>query len=382
MDSRRGFVALVGLVALLFVAAVAARPWAAFAQPVTGAPNCPLFPASSPWNQRVDALPVASGSAALVRATGITHLHPDFSDSDADGYGIPFNVVGSDAARVDVAFDYADESDPAPYAMPAPPQIEGGSDRHLLVLDRDRCVLEEWFAAERVGGGWHAGSGARWDLRSLALRPAGWTSADAAGLPILPGLARFSELGATGGIDHALRITLPATQRAYLWPARHLASDQTAPQLAPMGMRLRVRASFDTRAFGPQARAILEAGKRYGFIVADNGSAGYISGAPDAGWDDDDLHLLHDVPASALEVVDTTGLPGTPARARAWNLRWSRVGTRTLRASTFVSRRTVVTATATRGGIVRARRRVATRQGLVRIDLPRITGARYALRIG
>jgi hypothetical protein len=315
-----------------------------------------------------------------VRATGITRLHPDFSVLDADGYGIPFNVVGSGTRGSAVSFDDADESDPSPYPIPNHPLIEGGSDRHLLVLDRDACVLHELFAAEQTTSGWHAGSGARWTLGSLALRPAGWTSADAAGLPILPGLARHEELAA-GGIDHALRITVPDTQRAYLWPARHVASSETRPQFAPMGMRLRVKASVDTSRFGPQTRAILEAGKRYGFIVADNGSAGFISGAPARGWDDDDLHALHDVPAAALEVVDVTTLPGTPAARRLWNPRWRAVGTRTMRLTGFHARRGYVTVLATRNGRVVARRRSFVRQGLLRLDLPRRAGTRYAFRL-
>ena len=379
MDARRGLLAIVASLAILLIAAMALRPISAEARPLPGAPNCPILPASSPWNQRVDRLPVAAGSAAIMRATGISRLHADFSDSDADGYGIPFNVVGADTPRSTVRFEYGDESDHGGYPIPAAPRIEGGSDRHLLMLDRDACVLHELFAAERRGSAWHAGSGARWDLRSLALRPDGWTSADAAGLPILPGLARHDEV-AGGGIDHALRITLPVTQRAYLWPARHFASDVRSAATAPMGLRLRVRAGYDTRRFGPQARAILEAGRRYGFIVADTGSAGFVSGAPAPGWDDDDLHDLHDVPASALEVVDASTLPGTPAARRAWNLRWSRVGSR-MRATAFVTRAGRVTLTARRAGRTVASRTVFVRQGLLRADLPYVATARYRLQL-
>ena len=379
MRAHRGFLIATALIAVLFVAAMAVRPIHANARPVAGAPQCRVLPETSPWNQRVDRLPVAAGSSALLRATGITRLHADFSDADADGHGIPVNVVDSTTSRRAVTFEYADESDPGPYPIPAAPRIEGGSDRHVLLLDRDACVLHELFAARRDGTAWLAGSGARWDLGSLALRPEGWTSADAAGLPILPGLARHEELAA-GGIDHALRITLPSTQRAYLWPARHFASDVRAASAAPMGLRLRVRESFDTRRFGPQARAILDAGKQYGFIVADNGSAGYVSGAPASGWDDDDLHGLHEVPASALEVVDTSTLPGTPRARRAWNLRWTQAGRR-MRATAFVTRSGPVTATATRDGRVVSTRRVFVRQGLLRLDLPAVAGARYALRL-
>lgn len=380
VEAGRGIVIIAGTLAAVLVVALAVRPASSMARPVAGAPDCSIFPASSPWNQRVDRLPVAAGSAALLRATGIERLHPDFSDLDADGYGIPFNVVGSSTPRSNVAFDYADESDPGPYPIPEDPLVERGGDRHLLMLDRDTCVLHELYAAEEQADGWRAGSGARWALGSLALRPAGWTSADAAGLPILPGLARHEELAA-GGIDHALRITLPVTQRAYLWPARHYASSETRPQFAPMGLRLRVKQGYDTSRLGPQARAILEAGKRYGFIVADNGSAGYISGAPSRGWDDEDLRSLQDVPPGALEVVDVSALPGTPTARRLWNARWAAVGANTMRLSGFHARAGFVTVLATRDGRIVASRRAFVRQGLLRLELPRRAGARYAFRL-
>lgn len=277
-----------------------------------------------------------------------------------------------------MSFDYAEESDHGGYPIPPNPKIEAGGDRHILIVDRDACVLHELFAAERDAGGWHAGSGARWNLTSLALRPLGWTSADAAGLPILPGLARHEEL-ANGGIDHALRVTLPTTQRAYLWPARHYASDARSPAHAPMGLRLRVKTGFNTSGFGPQTRAILDAGKRYGFIVADNGSAGFVSGAPSAGWDDDDLHELHDVPSSALEVVDTTALPGTPAKLKVWNTSIAAFGSR-MRARAFLARAGTVAFVAIKHGRVVASRRLKARQGLLTVTLPRIRGARYAVR--
>ncbi len=365
---------------LIASAAVLALAPAASSRPLPQAPDCPVFPAASPWNQRVDRLPVASGSKAFIAASRITRLHPDFSDSDADGYGIPFTVVDAGTPPAAVRFEYADESDPGPYRIPDGAPVEGGGDRHVLVVDRSACTLSELFAAERTAQRtWRAGSGARWDLRSTRLRPAGWTSADAAGLPILPGLARHDEVAAgIGGIDHALRITVPTTQRAYLWPARHFASSVRTPSAVPMGLRLRVRATFDTRRFGPQIRAILEAGKRYGFIVADNGSAGFISGAPDPGWNDDDLHDLHRVPASALEVVDTSSLPGTPSAPRAWNIRWTTVaGTR--RATMLLSRSARVTVTARVGGKVVARKQVRAKQGFVGIGIAVRRGATYHL---
>lgn len=367
-------------VALAAGAALVALAPTASARPLPQAPDCPIFPESNPWNQRVDRLPVAAGSKAFISASRITRLHPDFSDSDADGYGIPFNVVDSATPTSPVTFDYDDESDPGPYPIPDGVAIEGGGDRHILLIDRSTCTLSELFAAQRTGTrGWHAGSGARWDLRSDRLRPAGWTSADAAGLPIFPGLARYDEVAAgIGGIDHALRITLPTTQRAYLWPARHFASSVRTPSTPPMGLRIRVRASYDTRRFGPQTRAILEAGKRYGFIVADNGSAGFISGAPSPGWNDEDLHDLHGVPANALEVVDTSSLPGTPATPRAWNIRWTTVAGKR-RATMLLSRSAKVTISARVRGRVVARKQVRVKQGFVGVAIAARKGATYHL---
>ena len=183
----------------------------------------------------------------------------------------------------------------------------GDGDRHALIVDRDTCTLYELYALHRTASGWAAGSGAIWNLRSNKLRPAGWTSADAAGLPILPGLARYDEVAA-GAIDHALRFTAPDTRRAYIYPARHFASDSTDPSLPPMGLRVRLKASFSTSGFPPQARVVLEALKRYGMILADNGSPWYISGAPDPRWSNDDLHSLSRLTGADFEVVDTSKL--------------------------------------------------------------------------
>jgi len=276
------------------------------------APKCPVFPASNVWNQRVDALPVAASSDEIVRSIGVDdHMHADFGSGLWDGgpIGIPITVVGRKTRRSRVSFEYASESDKGPYPIPRSVKIEGGpnagGDRHALLLDKDRCKLYELFALyPKPGGGWRAGSGAVFDLRSNRLRPAGWTSADAAGLAILPGLARFDEVD-RGRIDHALRFTVSRTRRAYVYPARHFASDLTDPALPPMGLRLRLKASFDTRPFPRQTRIVLEALKRYGMIVADNGSDWYVSGAPDPHWSNDQLHTLHRVPGSAFEVVDT-----------------------------------------------------------------------------
>ena len=279
---------------------------AAAAVTVYGAPNCPIFPSTNVWNRDVSTLPVAANSAARIRSIGLDrYLHPDFSD--AGGYGIPFNVVSSTTPRSRVRFDYADESDPGPYPIPASPKIEGGSDRHILMVDRDACKLYELFAAARTSTGWSAGSGAIWDLRSNALRPAGWTSADAAGLPILPGLVRYSDVSA-GAINHALRFTAPRTRTRYIYPARHQAGYSDDPALPPMGLRVRLKASVSLSGFGPQARVVLRALKRYGMILADNGSPWFVSGVPDSRWDDHDLHDLHRITGRDFEVVDTSTL--------------------------------------------------------------------------
>jgi hypothetical protein len=269
------------------------------------APKCALFPASSPWNQRVDTLPVAADSATLVASIGLAdHVHADFGSGTYEGapIGIPYNVVSAKQAKSRVAFEYADESDEGPYPIPARPRIEGGSDHHVLIVDRDACRLYELGGARRTAAGWQAWAGAIWSLKSNRLRPETWTSADAAGLPILPGLARYDEV-ARGAIRHALRFTVERTRRAYLWPARHYASSATDPSLPPMGLRVRLKASFDTSGFPRQARIVLEALKRYGMILADNGSDWFVSGAPDPRWSNDDLHTLHRVTGGDFEVV-------------------------------------------------------------------------------
>jgi len=276
------------------------------------APRCPVFPRSNPWNQRVDGLAVAPNSEAIISSIGTGDtLHADFGSGLWQGrpIGIPITVVGRTQRKVRVAFNYAAESDRGPYPIPRNVKIEGGrqsdGDRHALILDRHGCRLYELFSLyPTAGGGWRAGSGAIWNLRSNRLRPAGWTSADAAGLPILPGLARYDEV-ARGRIDHALRFTLSRTRRAYVYPARHYASDLTDPDLPPMGLRLRLKAAYPTRSFPRQAQIVLEALKRYGMLVADNGADWYISGAPDRRWSNDQLHTLHRVPGSAFEVVKT-----------------------------------------------------------------------------
>jgi hypothetical protein len=268
------------------------------------------FPADNPWNQDISSAPVDPRSATLIAACGSTNLHPDFGTVwNGAPNGIPYIVVKGDQARVPVEFEYADESDAGPYPVPADAPVEGGpngsGDRHVLVLDRDAWRLYELFDAHPIDGGrrWRAGSGAVFDLSSNALRPAGWTSADAAGLPIFPGLVRYDEVVERGEIQHALRFTCPRTRRAYVAPARHFASSSTDPNLPPMGMRVRLRASFDVSTFPPEVRVMLNAMKRYGMFLADNGSSWYVSGAPDSRWSDENLAALRRVPGSAFEVV-------------------------------------------------------------------------------
>jgi hypothetical protein len=252
----------------------------------------------------------------MIASIGLsTGLHPDFGSGLWEGapIGIPITVVGKGTPRSRVQFQYADESDKGPYPIPRNVQIEGGrssdGDRHALIVDKSTCKLYELYALyPKAGGGWKAGSGAIWSLGSNKLRPAGWTSADAAGLPILPGLARYDEV-ARGRIDHALRFTVERTRRAYVWPARHLASDLTDPALPPMGLRVRLRASFDTSGFPRQARIVLDALKRYGMLVADNGSSWYVTGAPDPRWSNDQLRTIGRAKGSDFEVVDTSSLP-------------------------------------------------------------------------
>jgi hypothetical protein len=275
------------------------------ARPLPGAPSCPMFPTSNVWNRDVSTLPVASDSVGIVESIGLdAYLHPDFSSIDGGNYGIPYNVVTKATRRTRVTFYYPDESDRVAYPIPTTPRIENGSDRHILLVDRDACRLYELYDATRTGTRWSAGSGATWDLRSNRLRPAGWTSADAAGLPIMPGLVRYDEIVA-GAVLHAVRFTAPRTRNAYIYPARHQSGDGDDPALPPMGLRVRLRASVDISGFGLQSRIVLAALKRYGMILADTGAPWYITGAPDPGWDDDDLHRLQEITGADFEVVDT-----------------------------------------------------------------------------
>jgi len=270
-----------------------------------------VFPPDNPWNQDISGLPVHPNSDAFIQSMGSNGLHPDFGTVwDGAPIGIPFTTVRGDQAKVPVSFYYGDESDPGPYPIPPDAPIEGGSDsdgdRHVLVVDLDNKMLYEMFDAHpQSDGSWEGGSGAVFDLTSNALRPAGWTSADAAGLPIFPGLVRYDEVVEKGEITHAIRFTVQHTQKAYISPATHYASSNTDPDVPPMGLRVRLKAGFDISSFSPHLQVILRAMQKYGMFVADNGSNWYISGAPDSRWDDDELHDINRVHGSDFEVVYT-----------------------------------------------------------------------------
>jgi hypothetical protein len=279
--------------------------------------GCPMFPADNAWNRDLSAELVDPNSAAIINYilanSGNDFLHADFGENPT--YGIPYVVVPQTQPLVPINFTaYGNQSDPGPYPIPPDAPVEGGpgatGDRHVLVLRQGECKLYEMFRAfpNSGSGGWNADSGAVWDLRSNALRPFYWTSADAAGLPILPGLARYDEVQA-GAIRHGLRVTFNRTRRAFILPATHYASSITDPNAPPMGLRLRLKAGYNLASFTGQARVILDALKRYGLIVADNGSSWFISGATDSRWNDDDLDQLKTVPGSAFEVIQIQ--PGT-----------------------------------------------------------------------
>ncbi|MDQ6665477.1 MAG: hypothetical protein M3Z23_13930 [Acidobacteriota bacterium] len=280
--------------------------------------SCAIFPDTNVWNTAIDTIPVSSQSGAYVAAIGAGKpLHPDFG---THGSGIPFVIVPGSQTKVRVDFDYADESDNTLYPVPSDAPVEGGAsssgDRHVLMVDADSCILYELYSAYPNGDGtWKAGSGAIFDLQDNALRPARWTSADAAGLPVLPGLVRYDEVAA-GEIRHALRFTAPRTQRAYVWPARHFASQLTDLQYPPMGQRFRLKADFDISGFPAEAQVVLVALKKYGMMLADNGSAWFVSGAPDDRWNDDTLHSLTLVKGSDFEAVEESALQLIPNGAR------------------------------------------------------------------
>ena len=274
--------------------------------PGTTLAGCPVFPRDNAWNRDISRAPIHPLSSRYVRSIGRTNnLHADFGSGRYGNYGIPFRVVGRGQRKIPVKFTaYGSESDRGPYPIPLNTRIEGGSDDHVIALQRGTCRLYELYRARRGDGRWLADSGARFDLRSNRVRPAGWTSADAAGLPIRPGLARAGEVR-SGRITHALRVTVSETQRGYIHPARHFASSSTDRSLPPMGLRLRLKSGYDLSRFSRQSRTILRALKTYGLIVADNGSDWFISGTPDRRWNDDVLDQLKTVPGRAFEAVST-----------------------------------------------------------------------------
>ncbi|MEQ1474344.1 MAG: hypothetical protein ABLQ96_10995, partial [Candidatus Acidiferrum sp.] len=268
------------------------------------------FPAGNAWNQNISSAAVDPNSNSLINFIGTTiGIHADFGSGQYNGgsIGIPYSVVGAGQAPVNVTFNaYGNESDPGPMPIPANAQIEGApnpGDQHVLVLDNTSCFLYELFGASvNTNGTWNAASAAIWDLQNYNQRPLTWTSADAAGLPIFPGLTRYDEVAA-GAIRHALRFTLQHSRAAYVLPATHWAANSTNASAAPMGMRLRLKSSFNTSTFSPANQVILKALQQYGMIMADNGSSMFLGGAPDARWDNNDLHALGGVKASDFEVV-------------------------------------------------------------------------------
>ena len=283
-------------------------------------PPCALLPPGNIWNRDISAMPVHPMSDAWVASIGADRpLHPDFGSGRYRGgaIGIPYVVIGPAQPLVPIPFTYADESDPGPYPIPELVPIEGGGSRpsvgkgdaHVLLLQAGTCRLYEVFAARfrKSQGGWSGGSGATYDLGSNTLRPAGWTSADAAGLPIVPGLVRYDEI-VSGAITHAVRFASDVTQRAYVWPARHFASPNEDANLPPMGIRVRLKADVDISGFSPTNRIILTALQHYGMMLADNGGSWFITGAPDARWDNEDLHALTTLHGSDFEVVDVSSL--------------------------------------------------------------------------
>jgi hypothetical protein len=292
-------------VTLLAVVAVAA-PLTTACTPVPGAAGCYLLPDNNVWHADISKLPVNAHSAAWMSSTGGAsglHIHPDFGGP----YGIPYTIVNGTHPKVPVTFDYDDQSDHVPYPLGSDTRIEGGSDAHALVLDSSSCKLYETWDTASTRSGWTAGSGAVYDLRSDALRPNGWTSADAAGLPILPGLLRYDEVE-SGKVDHAIRFTVSRTDTSHLWPARHDAGSASNVNLPPMGARFRLKASYSMKGLRPDTVAVLTAMKKYGLIVADNGSNFYFQGATDSRWPDALLDQLKAVPASAFEAIDESSL--------------------------------------------------------------------------
>ena len=327
---------LVGITTVLLLSSCSAQPTVTALPSPSGAPSpavalpslpvspspdasppvqrkCAIFPADNVWHADVSRLPVNAKSPAWVKTIGAaTHAHPDFGSD----FGIPVTPVPAGQATAKVHFDYADESDKSGYPIPKNVKIEDGGDAHIILFDSTTCKDFELYAAHRGGdGSWQAGSGAIYDLRSNALRRAGFTSADAAGLPILPGLVRYDEVAA-GHVDHAIRFTVPRTQNRFVWPARHAASSSTDAALPPMGARFRLKSTVDTSHMSKPARVIAEAMKKYGLILADNGSSWFFSGAPDSRWNNEALDDLKSLTGANFEAVDTSGLVADPNSGR------------------------------------------------------------------
>jgi hypothetical protein len=325
MRRRPGIAALGAFAALLLPAqASALGPYPELSScqvfpdpPASLSPTAPSRPDQSAWNQDVSRAPVAANSAAViayVNAHGGDHLHPDFGSPRS--YGFPYAVVGTGQRKLPIRYTaYGSESDRGPFPVPSRAPVEGGrrsdGDRHVLVVDRARCVLYELYRAffsRRGGAHWKADSGVSWDLRSSELRPDSWTSADAAGLPIFPGLVRYDEVAA-GRVEHAIRVTFESTRDAWVHPASHCAGDSASASAPAMGTRLRLKAGYGLGGFSGGARVIAEALKRYGMIVADNGSNWFFSGTSDRRWDDENLNQLKRIPGSAFEVVRSAARP-------------------------------------------------------------------------
>jgi hypothetical protein len=304
--------AMTALAALALVACGGARPVESTAANTgPSVDGCPVFPADNPWNTDISKLPVGPKSQLWLESVGLDKpLHPDFGTVyNGAPNGIPYVTVHGNQPEVPITFEYADESDPGPYPIPDNAPVEGGpnsdGDRHVLVIDVDNHKLYEVFRAFKVENGWKGSSGAVFDLRANTLRPEGWTSADAAGLPIFPGLVRYDEAVEKGAINHAVRFTVRRTQRGYIHPATHFASRRSDPDLPPMGMRVRLRADYDISGFPKEAQVVLTGLKRYGMILADNGGDWFVTGAPDSRWNDENLQALKRVKVSDFEVVDT-----------------------------------------------------------------------------
>ena len=301
--------------------ALAVEPQGAQLSQVAGT-SCTVFPANSYWHTDVRSLPVDRRSKAWMTSIGSARLHPDFGPAGKGQvpYGIPVTVVSRSHVDVPVRFAYAGESDRVAYPLGRDTRIEGGShavgDRHALIVDKSTCRVYELYDARKVGSRWTAGSGATWSLRSNALRPAGWTSADAAGLSILAGLLRYNEVQA-GHVDHAIRFTAPVTARGYLWPARHQAGARSTTTSPPMGARFRLKKSFSAKGYSKDAKVVIAAMKTYGLVLADNGSRWFFTGESDSRWSDRMISDLKRIPSSAFEAVDTGKLKHTKNSARA-----------------------------------------------------------------